>query len=238
MLRQKNTFYCFSPPVMLATFAIEIILALYTLWRYKWSTAVRLAVALLGFLALFQLAEYFVCGGAGLTARTWSRVGFAAITTLPPLGLHLLHVLAGKPSRYLVRLAYTTGTAFIVFFLLDPVIFSSHECSGNYVIFRIGNLQASFYGAYYYGWLLTSLILGVVWARRLARQKTKEANRRFKAILGLVAGYLVFILPTAVVNSLEPETTDGIPSILCGFAILFAILLVIYVLPNSAKPRR
>jgi hypothetical protein len=237
MKLKRNTFYCFSPPVMIATFAIEIALALYTIWRYRQSTAMRLAVALLGFLALFQLAEYFVCGGLGVNARGWSRVGYVAITMLPPLGLHLLHVVAGKSGRYLVRMAYVSAAAFMVYFLLDPGVFASHGCSGNYVIFRIGEQQAWAYSAYYFGWLVISIFLGFAWASWLVRQKTGRANQKFNAILGLIGGYMVFLVPTATVNAINPETTAGIPSIMCGFAVLFAILLVTYVLPNSAKTR-
>ena len=61
----KNKIGCFSPPVMIATFIIEICLALFTLFRYKRSLLTGLSIALFVFLALFQLAEYFVCGGAG-----------------------------------------------------------------------------------------------------------------------------------------------------------------------------
>src|SRR5437660_1161960 len=99
MQKQPSTqFSCFSPPVMAATILIEISLAVYTVWRYKLNNLVRLAVAMLVSLAVFQLAEYFVCTGLGSMAAPWSRVGFVAITALPPLGLDIMHRLAGKPG--------------------------------------------------------------------------------------------------------------------------------------------
>ena len=61
---RKPKLYCFSPPVMIATFVIEVSLAIYTLWRYKLNPVTRLTVALLVCLAIFQLAEYNVCEGA------------------------------------------------------------------------------------------------------------------------------------------------------------------------------
>ena len=60
---KKPKLYCFSPPVMLATLAIEITLAIYTFWRYKLNAVTRIAMALLICLALFQWAEYNVCEG-------------------------------------------------------------------------------------------------------------------------------------------------------------------------------
>jgi len=72
---------------MLATFIIEIILAIYTLVRYKMTTLVRLATAIISLLALFQLAEFNVCGRSSASALVWSRIGYVAITLVPPLAL-------------------------------------------------------------------------------------------------------------------------------------------------------
>lgn len=228
---------CFSPPVMIATFAIEIVLALYTVWRYKLNTIGRLASLTLFFLALFQLAEYFVCGGAGLQPAVWSRIGYVAITALPPLGVHILHVLAGKPVGKIVWAAYATGAACMVYFMLYTQAFVGTECTGNYVIFQIGQWPALAYGAFYYGWLATVLVLGYRWASQLKTSKSLVAIRRRQAVLGLMVGYLVFLVPTAITNTLNPSTLDGIPSIMCGFAVLFALILAVYILPRSGLKR-
>src|ERR1700679_4260984 len=97
----------------------------------------RLAVITLTMLASFQLAEFFVCTGDIGHATVWSRIGFAAITTLPPLGLHLIHMVAGKPGRRLVKTAYATMAAFIAFFLAFPAVFDNYQCTGNYVVFHL-----------------------------------------------------------------------------------------------------
>jgi hypothetical protein len=69
MRKQKGIILnCFSPPVMFATMAIETVLAIYTLVRYKMNTIGRLSVATLIALATFQLAEYFVCTGSSSQA--------------------------------------------------------------------------------------------------------------------------------------------------------------------------
>lgn len=219
--------YCFSPPVMLATFVVETTLAAYTLWRYKLSTMTRLTVAMFFFLGLFQLSEYFVCGGAGLTAQHWSRIGYVAITMLPPLGLHVLHEIAHKKRPWLAWLAYATGAGFIVYFLAWSSAFRGYACTGNYVIFQLGERASLLYGLYYYGWLAAAMALGMRWHG----QATDKQQKR--SIIALIIGYLVFLVPTAVVNSIDPATRRGIPSIMCGFAVLFALILGFYILPKA-----
>jgi hypothetical protein len=229
---KKNTFFCFSPPVMIATFAVEIILILYTLWRYKLTALTRLIAATLFFLALFQLSEYFVCGGAGMNAMQWSRVGYAAITVLPPLGLHILFVLAKQPTRYLIWAAYATAVGFIAYFLLHEQAFSGHECTGNYVIFQLEAMATNLYALYYYGWLLAAIILGFRWRARI-----KDQARR-RGILGLIVGYAVFLIPTSIAVIINPDALSGVPSIMCGFAAIFAFILVFYLLPVMRAPFR
>lgn len=219
---------------MLATLTIETLLALYTLWRYKLSVLTRLIFLTLLMLAIFQLSEYHVCTGHGLTAEDWSRLGYVAITTLPALGLHILHVLAVKPKRKLVVASYLTMVGFIIYFLSYHAAFIGYKCTGNYVIFQIGVRPALAYGAYYYGWLITAIVLGMVWAANFAKQG-KSAHTRLQMVRALIVGYLVFLVPTAVANSINPATRRGIPSIMCGFAVLYALILTLYVLPRSGS---
>jgi hypothetical protein len=226
---------CFSPPVMLLTFSVEIVLALYTVWRYKLNPVGRLVLAILLALAAFQLCEYYVCGGLGVAAEQWSRAGFAAITLLPPLGLHLLYVLAGWRGRRLVGVAYTTMVGFVAYFLLAPSAFSGHVCAGNYVIFQIGTYSAWFYTLYYYGWMLVALYGAVRWAS--TQPKSKKTRPRVQSVWALVAGYLVFLVPTAIANTVKPETISGVPSVMCGFAVFLAFILVLYMLPRMGVRR-
>lgn len=238
MAKSASTqFNCFSPPVMVATLIIEFVLALYTIWRYKLTPLTRLVALALVALATFQLAEYFVCTGYGASAEGWSRLGFAAITTLPPLGLHILHQLAHKPKRKLVVAAYVTMVGFIALFLSYTTAFIGHQCTGNYVIFQIGDAMAGVYGAYYYGWLVIGIGLGIRWANELLKQGN-NARTKLETVRGLIIGYLVFLVPTAVSNTVSPATRRGIPSIMCGFAVLFALILVLYVMPRSGTKHR
>jgi hypothetical protein len=229
-------FNCFSPPVMMATLVIEFTLAIYTVWRYKLNSPAKLITAMLVGLATFQLAEYFVCTGVGSMAAPWSRVGFVAITALPPLGLHLMYVLAGKPGRQLVYGAYATMAAFMGFFLFSSGTFTGHQCTGNYVIFQFSANITGTYSVYYFALLLAGIGLGFRWANQL-KAKGKTAARQLQTVQGLILGYLIFLVPSAISMSINPAVRRGIPSVLCGFAVLLALVLVLYILPKAATPK-
>ncbi len=220
---------------MVATLVIELSLAAYTIWRYKMSTVTRLITALLVALATFQLAEYYVCTG-GSHAEQWSRLGFVAITALPPMGLHLMHVIAGKPNRKLVGFGYGTMVGFSAFFLASQAAFIGHQCTGNYVIFQFSPNVTGAYGMYYYGWLLAGIGLGFHWVNEL-REQGKFYLKRLESVRALVAGYFVFLVPTAIANTIRPETRRGIPSVMCGFAVLLALILALYILPRMAEKK-
>jgi len=208
----------------------------YTLWRYKMDALTKLVVLCVFALAIFQISEYHVCTGYGISAGNWSRLGYAAITALPPLGLHILHVLGAKPKRRLVIVSYLSMVGFIVYFLTYKSAFTGFQCTGNYVIFQIGINPALAYGAYYYGWILTTMYLGGRWASQLRRRGARMYDR-LRPIRALIVGYLVFLVPTALAYSVSPSARRGIPSIMCGFAILFALILTLYVLPLAATKR-
>jgi hypothetical protein len=225
-----TTFYCFSPPVMIATCLFEVGLLVYVLFRYKLNKLTGLAVALLFFLALFQLAEYNSCGSVGTVAAEWSRIGFAAITVLPVLGIHLVQTIAGRSNKYLTWAAYGTALLWVTIFALSERTFSGHVCGGNYVIFQLKQSLVLPYAAYYYGWLIAAILLSIQYMQRAKKQV-------HHALSLMVLSYLVFMLPTAIANSVKPETIAGIPSILCGFAVLLAIILVFGILPTVNKKK-
>lgn len=231
MNSKKPTLYCFSPPVMLATFTIEIVFALYILWRYKFTPITRLIVLLLGFLAMFQGTEFLLCGGLALEGGTWSRVGYAAITMLPPLGIHLAYLLANKKPGPVGGFAYVTCAAFLAYFVFATQAISGHTCYANYVTFNTADASTLPYTLYYYGWLFIGTFLTFKWAPGLDKH-------RKNALYALMAGYLALLIPTTTVTLLWNETIAAIPSIMCGFAVILAGLLTLKVAPESIKLRQ
>jgi hypothetical protein len=224
---KTDKLYCFSPPVMLATFIIEIVGALYVIFRFKMTPVSRLATGILVGLAVFQLAEYNVCEGAwGVDSLTWARIGYVAITSLPPLGLHLATKIAGKQQKGLVAGAYGAAAIFAGIFLLVGHGMGSQECLGNYVIFKIAHWATIPYAVYYYGLLLLTV------GYSLSAAKTMTNKFKKKALTFLAIGYMAFIIPTTAANLIDPSTLAGIPSIMCGFAVILAVMLTMVVIPN------
>ncbi|MEI6850671.1 MAG: hypothetical protein WCK26_01760 [Candidatus Saccharibacteria bacterium] len=225
----KGKLFCFSPPVMLATLIIEFGFAIYVLWRYKMTSISRLAIAILVSLGTFQAAEYMICGGLGWTHIEWARIGYVAITLLPALGIHMLVKLSGKKMPVLVSMAYASCIAFVTYYLVNAGAISGQVCYANYAVFYTNHASNQWFTAYYYGWLMIGTYLAWQWGI--------EQPKKRKTLHAMMMGYLVFLVPTTAFNIINPLTLKGIPSIMCGFAVLLAFVIVLKVLPNSCEVR-
>jgi len=224
-ISSSTTLYCFSPPIMLATILIETFLAIFALFRYRYNPVLGIIFATLILLAVFQLAEYQTCGGAGLG---WSRLGYIAITLLPPLGLHLIAKISAKPYRFLKIVGDTAALLFIIGFGFGSTFLNAPICAGNYVVFSLHSPFSAWYGYYYIGMLLFTIGIAI--------KEATEATAHTKSALYWVSiGYLIFLIPTGIVNAINPATVAAIPSIMCGFAVLYALILVGKILPQVSK---
>jgi len=129
----------------------------------------------------------------------------------------------------LVGAAYATCAAFITFYIFSPGSINGHECYANYAVFYTNQNSSQYFTAYYYGWLLIGTYLAWHWGMKLPKYR--------KVLFYMSLGYLVFIIPTVAFNIIDPDTVRAIPSIMCGFAVLLAFVIVIKVLPSSCKIR-
>ncbi len=217
---------------MILTLLIEFGLAMYVLFRYKLHKSTIIIILILILLGLFQLSEYRVCSGN--QALFWSKAGFVTITLLPALGVSLIHTAARKKLTQTFNLvAWLLAVLFIIIILITPIRELSPVCNGNYVIFKYANpnnLSIIAYTAYYYGLLLAGIYAAFVWA------KAVKTDRR-RALHLIISSYLVFIVPTFIINVILPYTVMAIPSILCGFAVFAALLFAITVNPLLGKKR-
>lgn len=218
LFQKQDRFFCFTPEVALATFLIEAALAFYVWWKYKLTVFGRLLAFIIALLALFQLSEYQVCSGTNQIF--WARFGFAVITLLPVLGLHLISLVSGK--KHFLKFGYTLMAAYILIFLFAPKAIDGATCAGNYIIFHTEQKLAWTYSAYYFGFL----VLGI-W-------EALENLRKNKSLLSwVIVGYASFMGPMAAVYLLAPQTRSAIPSIMCGFALLLAFILAFKIAPKS-----
>lgn len=220
----SNTLFCFSPAVMLATLIIEFSLALYTFVRFRMTRFGQLAAAALIFLGVFQLAEYQICGGDN--GILWGRIGYVAITMLPPLGMHMIYLITGN-SKYL-KFSYALAAIYITAFMFAQKSIVSAACTGNYVIFNTVQELYWTYGIYY-----TGLLMLGVW--ELVEKIRECSDEDFSLRAWMALGYFSFMVPMAVVYMILPETRQAVPSVMCGFAVILAILLAFMIVPKYNK---
>ncbi|MBI2109447.1 MAG: hypothetical protein HYT93_04745 [Parcubacteria group bacterium] len=230
-LKDKSSFKCFTPEVMVATVLVEGALALYTLLRYHSTLFGRIATAILILLAFFQAAEYHICTGENIFM--WAQIGFVAITFLPILGYHLVCLVTGE--KPLLKLGYALAFLFSIYFIFGPNTLTSPVCTGNYIIFNTAQVLAYLYTTYYFGFLFLGIGESIEWI-----QKLRTIHGKGGALFFMVVGYLSFIVPMVFVLTTLKLTANTIPSIMCGFAIIFALILGLKVVPeyhseNSSK---
>jgi len=234
MKKTNNTFYCFSPPVMIATFFIEIALVVYTLFFLKLNKSTKIGVILIICLAIFQLAEYGVCESYG-TASLMAKLGFIAITLLPPLGLHLVITIGNRNYKPLIVGAYLASLVWIFIFIFGSIM-SGSVCEGNYVIFNIAEPYEGIYYLYYNFLLLLAMGLAISFA-----QKKRNAPKNIRrALHALVLGYLAFIVPSiffTLINDYKGNDSP-LPSVMCGFAVTLALILALRTIPLTTEPKK
>jgi len=215
---------------MIMTFFIEILSALFVLYRYRRTKLAWSIVALLFCLGAFQAAEYFVCTNSTV-AITAARLGFVAISFLPPLGLYTMSLLTGKSNVQYIRFTFALAVIFSAYFMFAPQAFDSYQCTGNYVIFQIGQVQTRVYMIFYFGIIAQSIIRGVYYLR------TQDDDKNKNSVQWFLAGYAFFIVPVAILTVIHPDTRYAVPSILCGFAITLALVLVAKIAPLSLQKK-
>ena len=214
------TLSCFSPPVVLATFTLELILALYVWLRYRSTTFGRLIAVFLAVLSVFQLAELAVCLGG--PSVVWTRIGYVAITFLPVIGIDVAARLSAQKIPAFIGYAIAAGFAAVIGFF--PGLFEAAQCTGNYVLFRSKVPGFDILFCVYY---LATLFVGIGLAMDALTQKAAERE----ALRWLLIGYATFIVPTFVLYAASIVTSESFPSVFCGFAVILALIVSFKILP-------
>jgi hypothetical protein len=222
LLADKSTFFCFTPLASLVTFIVEFALAFYIFFRYKMGQFNKIVVFLLLLLGLFQLSEYTVCKTNDL--MIWGKIGAASITLLPILGLHLVTYLT-KPTKWL-SIGYIWGVIMLLAILFVPSLTIDTRCTGKFVNLST-NASTSVYTLYYFGFLMIGISKLI--------QFLREHKGDRQELLWMIFAYASFIVPTALVYSLFALAVTGIPSVMCGFAIIFAVIIAFKEVPRFNK---
>ena len=198
-------------------------------------------VALLALLQLYQLSEFLVC--IGINTSLISRIGFVVITFLPPVGYFLCtRVVKWRFPDY--WLGFALALAFSVFFLYETSSVDIVDCNPFFATYKsTGSITLGFgddtydlrisvlYSAFYFGSLLYSiwfLVEHLIWG------KDKIEN---KYAVILLIGFLAFMLPMLLMVIISPtEYAIAVASILCKYALLLAITLLLFSFMKGKKP--
>jgi hypothetical protein len=217
------TLHCFSPPVMIATFLIEIVLAAIVFLRHHVTRFGKVAGLVLLLLATFQIAEYRICTTTG-EPLVWSKIGFVAITLLPVAGLYLVSLVSRRP--HFLKLGYATAIGFVLYFIFVPKSITGAICGGNYVMFNGSNDFYRLYGFYYWGFLSLGIWESI---EKIESLKRRAPTRNL--LQWWIVAYLSFMAPMGAAYMLFPETRSAVASVMCGFAILLAFILALKIVP-------
>jgi hypothetical protein len=217
-----ETFYCFSPLIMLATMAVEGILAVYVLLRYREGRFAKVAAVLLVLLGIFQLSEYQICGSHD--PQFWSHFGLVAITLLPVVGLRLVSLVSKKKHFFFI--GYGIATALALIFVFVPQSITGAYCGGNYIIFSGPAALYTFFGMYYFVFLMLGIWEAVLIMRETPRKIVHRILRWF------IIGYLSFMLPMGVAYAFYAPARAAVTSIMCGFAVILAFIVAFAIVPK------
>jgi hypothetical protein len=218
---KKSPIYCFTPLAVLITFLVEFSLSIYVFIKHRKTMFGQVIASLLLCLSLFQLSEYVVCT-TETTGDVWMRVGYISITLLPALGMHLVQIINHKQPTILnwIADAFALGLSLFIAFASESIY--GYTCTGKFVVFELNTILRDVHGVFYGVFLCIAMVIMVIhiW---------KNNNRRINS--WLLAGYLVFIVPSVAMAIIAHNYYKGLASIMCGFAIILAVILVWKVVP-------
>jgi hypothetical protein len=212
----------YSPILALVTGGLEVLAGGYALSGPGRKSVLRPVAAILFFLAGYQFAEVVVC--AHPSALILSRLAYLIITWLPPLGLWLAAVLAGRPGKALRAVAvgyFAAAAGLCVWILADPGLISRSVCDLVLARYFPSDPFDIIYAVFYQTGLLAT-----VFGAGAAMASSGDAVAR-KHLANLQLGVLGFMFPSLAVRLLfAGPPGDVLPSVMCHFAVVLAASLV------------
>jgi len=212
---------CFTPAVSLSIAIVEFILATVLLLAFPKTTLRDFSSVLIYILGFYQFAEFMICTSSN--PFLWARLGFAAYTLLPAIGLNTaLRFVNRKPNYFLI---YSIPAIFCIFALCFPIIISTN-CQPSFVevhsLFNQANsslntLLFSVYTAYYFLFIVASCSLFYL----NFRADKNKIKKRIDLIE--ILGVLLMTVPTIVFIIIFPYLGARWHSVLCAFAVFVAI---------------
>jgi len=203
----------------------EIIFIINLLVFAKKNPVNKLTIGLLSLLFGYQLIEFLICF-VGLHDQVFIYLAFLDITFLPPLGLYIALMYAGKLKPY-HKYIFIPALFFDVYYLFTIDQFAVTKCTVLYASYHypIGQIYATFY---YLPIIGTLIILNKKWG--------SETDPKQKALTRLFFfGFLFTFLPAMIIAILVPSFINAVESLLCKLAFINAIFLFLFVLKNKSE---
>lgn len=226
---------CFAPYISISTFVIEFLLALFFLMRNPKDKLNRIIALLSLLLGIYQLNEFLICV---TNLNIFTRLAMITTAILPSIGITYALIIWRKKLKYYWHLLiYSPAIFFIVMFSM-PFYFSNNAfCDRVFIKYPSLGLLGDFYALYYFGYIIASLILFYIagnfdTSNKVINNKIKTSKdyKYYKGLLGLGAlGMLIFTVPTYIFLQFLPSLNIEFSSVLCEFALLLAIELIIVI---------
>ena len=210
---------CFAPYVSLSTFVIEFLLAAFFLFKNPRDNLNRMIAFISLMLGIYQLNEFLICI---TNLSLFTRLAMCTAAILPALAITYALILYRKKLRiYWHAPIYAPALFFILMFTISSYYGNPAICASVFIQYSGGGLLGMFFGLYY----LLYLIGGAVLFYFVATSVKKKYERRL-VHLGML-GIFIFTVPTFVFILFLPALKIQFASVLCEFALLLAIELVI-----------
>jgi len=214
----------YSPILAIGTAAFEIIVAGWAFAARPKAESrgiIRTTSAILLLLAGYQLAEVAICANVAV-AGFLPRLAFVIVTWLPPLGLLLIAQLRRPRSRTFNGSAYAmlaAAAGIVVWIVVDRSFASASVCNAVYA--RYTHAMPSFlvYSSFY--WLGLAGMIGF----SAYGAMTSEDPRRRQQLVQVFVGTTGFLALSILTSWFVPPARGALPSIMCHFALLFAVCL-------------
>ena len=211
----------YSPILAVVTGCFELLAALYTLTGPGRKRILYPVGLILLLLAGYQFAEVAVCANPGNLSL--SRLSFFEITWLPPVGIWLIALLIRPGRKWLkaAALAYFTAAAAIcVWISADAGCITKSVCQVVVARYFQSSLFEIVYGVFYQSGLAV-----MVFGAAAGMAQADDIVLR-KHLANVQVGVLGFMLPALVLRFLVREPLGILPSVMCHFALVFAVSLV------------
>ena len=211
----------YSPILAIVAAAFEIIVVGWALWGPGERGVVRTTGAILMLLAAYQLAEVAICSNVA-AAGFLPRLAFVIVTWLPALGLLLIAQLRQPRSRIFGGSAYAmlaAAAGVVVWIVVDRSFASASVCNAVYARYTHAMPRFLVYSSFY--WLG---LAGMIGFSGYGAMTCRDLRRR-QQLTQVFIGTTGFVGLSMLTSWFVPTARGALPSIMCHFALLFAVCL-------------